>query len=55
MRGGIREVILLKDRIDEPRSHVKNAADTLVDHDRRLVRIETIIELARRTRLPSDR
>jgi hypothetical protein len=54
MRDGIREAILLKDRVEQLRNDVGEIGEKLADHDRRLVRIETIIELARSTRLAKD-
>ncbi|HEY5569576.1 MAG TPA: hypothetical protein VIM81_20305 [Gammaproteobacteria bacterium] len=54
LRDGIRSVILMQDRIERLSGGVEKMAGQLADHDRRLVRIETMIELAQGNRLPSD-
>ena len=54
LRGGIRKVILMQDRIERLSAVAEKLAGQLSDHDRRLVRIETMIELAQTKRLRND-
>jgi hypothetical protein len=54
LREGIRKVILMQDRLERLSAGAEKLADQVADHDRRLVRIETMIELAERRRLPDD-
>lgn len=46
LRDGIRKAILMQERVERLTSAVEKLEDGLLDHDRRLVRIETMIELA---------
>ena len=55
MRDAIRKAILIQDRVERLREDVAKVAAALEGHDRRLVRIETVIEMARGARLPRDR
>jgi hypothetical protein len=54
IRDGVRSVVLMQDRIERLSARTEKAAEQLADHDRRLVRIETLIELAQRQRLADD-
>jgi ppGpp synthetase/RelA/SpoT-type nucleotidyltranferase len=54
LRDGIRYVIPMQDRVERLSAGAERMAGQLVDHDRRLVRIETMIELAQNKRLPDD-
>jgi ppGpp synthetase/RelA/SpoT-type nucleotidyltranferase len=54
LREGIRKVILMQDRLERLSAGTEKMAGQLADHDRRLVRIETMIELAQRRQLPGD-
>jgi hypothetical protein len=48
----LRKAILMQERVDQLAVAVDRMTDRLQDHDRRLVRIETMIELAQRKPLP---
>ena len=52
LRSAIRQVILLQERVERLIVDVEKNADRLLEHDRRLTRIETLIAVAQR-RLPS--
>ena len=54
LRDAIRQAILLRERVDRLLVDVEKAEERLIDHDRRLTRIETMIALARSRRLPAD-
>lgn len=53
---GIRQVLLLTDQVKANAQTMKTIAGELRDHERRLIRIETMIEMsvANRTLSPSD-
>lgn len=53
---GIRQVLLLTDQVKANAQTMKTIAGELRDHERRLIRIETMIEMsvANRTLPPSD-
>ena len=53
---GIRKVLLLTDQVKANAQTMKTIAGELRDHERRLIRIETMIEMsvANRTLPPSD-
>ena len=53
LRRALRQAILVQQRVDRLIVDVEKAADRLLDHDRRLTRIETSIALARRRQPPS--
>ena len=46
--ANVRKLLLLQDQLDRLSSHTKELAERVDDHTYRLVRIETIIELARK-------
>ena len=52
LRRAIRQAILVQERVDRLIVDVEKIAGRLLDHDRRLTRIETLIAVARRRRLP---
>jgi hypothetical protein len=52
LRSAIHQVILVQERVERLIVDVEKNADRLLDHDRRLTRIETLIAVAQR-RLPS--
>ena len=52
LREAIRQAILLRERVERLIADVEKAESRLLDHDRRLTRIETMIELAGSRRLP---
>jgi len=54
LRGAIRQAILVQDRVDRLVVEVEKVGDRLLDQDRRITRIETMIALARRRQLPSE-
>ena len=45
--SAMKEVLLLTDKIDRAGAVLSEMANELRDHDRRLVRLETIVEIAR--------
>jgi hypothetical protein len=51
LRGAIRQGILVQERVDRLIVEIEKIGDRLLDHDRRLTRVETLIAVARR-RLP---
>jgi hypothetical protein len=53
LRDAIRQAILLQERVERLIVDVGKTEDRLIDHDRRLTRIETMIALAQNRRLPS--
>jgi len=52
LRSAIRQVILVQERVERLIVDLEKTSDRLLDHDRRLTRIETLIAVAQR-RLPS--
>jgi hypothetical protein len=48
LRSAIRHVVLLQERVERLIVDVEKTADRLLDHDRRLTRIETLITVAQR-------
>lgn len=55
LRHAIRQAILLEDRVERLIVDVGKAEDRLVDHDRRLTRLETLVAFAFGRHLPADR
>jgi hypothetical protein len=53
LRDALRQAILMQERVERLTAGVDKMADRLLDHDRRLMRIETMIELAQRNQLPN--
>jgi hypothetical protein len=53
LRDAIRQAILLQERVERLIVDVGKTEDRLIDHDRRLTRIETMIAIAQSRRLPS--
>ena len=45
--AAMKEVLLLTDKVDRAGAVLSEMANELRDHDRRLVRLETIVEIAR--------
>jgi len=45
--SAMKEVLLLTDKVDRAGSILSEMSSELRDHDRRLVRLETIVEIAR--------
>ena len=45
-KDGIRQIILLESRIDQLNGAVDRLADQSLDHEKRLIRIETMIAVA---------
>ncbi len=45
--SAMKEVLLLTDKVDRAGAVLSEMANELRDHDRRLVRLETIVEIAR--------
>ncbi len=50
----LRQVILTREHVEQLQAGLEKATDRLEEHDRRLVRIEKIIDLAQRSRLPRN-
>jgi hypothetical protein len=46
LKANIRRIILMEERIDGLTKAVDRLADQSLDHERRLIRIETMIEMA---------
>jgi hypothetical protein len=55
LREGIRRAILMQERIERLSAGLEKMEERLLDHDRRLVRIETMIEIAQQSRLVEPR
>ena len=54
IRDGIRKVILMQDQLERLGLDATKLSGQLADHERRLVRIETMIEIAQRRRLSGN-
>jgi hypothetical protein len=54
LRELLRQAILIQDRVEQLTTGIEKASDRLAEHDRRLVRIETMIALAQRRALRGD-
>jgi len=55
--GAMRDVLLLTERVEQTGKVLSELARELREHDRRLVRLETMVEMARATsgkRLPRE-
>lgn len=52
LRDAIRKAILLEDRVERLIVDVGKAEERIMDHDRRLTRVETLIAFAASRRLP---
>ena len=46
LKDGIRQILLLESRIDRLNGAVDRLADQSLDHEKRLIRIETMIAVA---------
>ena len=44
--AGVRKIVLMESRIDQLTADVERISDHSADHEKRLVRIETLIEIA---------
>lgn len=51
LREGIRRAILMQERVERVIAGIEKIEARVIDHERRLVRIETMIELAQHGRL----
>ena len=51
LREGIRRAILMQERVERLSGGIQKVEEQLLNHDRRLVRIETMIEIAQQGRL----
>lgn len=47
IKKGIHKIVLMESRIDQLTADVERVSDHSADHEKRLVRIETLIEIAR--------
>ena len=54
LRDGVRKVILMQDQLERLSAQSEKVAGQLANHERRLVRIETLIEIAQSRRLPGE-
>ena len=52
LRDAVRNVILMQDQLERLSAESEEVSGKLADHERRLIRIETMIELAQRRQLP---
>ena len=50
LRDAVRRAILMEDRLERLNAEVDRSSEQLRDHERRLTRIETMIEIARANR-----
>jgi phage shock protein A len=56
LRDAVRRAILMEDRLERLNAEVDRSSEQLRDHERRLTRIETMIEIARANRaVPPNR
>ena len=46
IKGSIRKIILMQDKIDRLAKGVSDLSANVMDHEKRLIRIETMIEMA---------
>jgi hypoxanthine phosphoribosyltransferase len=51
----MKEVLLLADKIDRAGNTLSEISNELRDHDRRLIRLETMVEVARMQPKPSGK
>lgn len=51
LRAAVQQAILVQERVERLIADVEKVGDRLVDHDRRITRIETLIAVARRRQL----
>ena len=51
--SSIRQVILMETKLQTLADGVEKVADVLMDHEKRLIRIETLVEVAQSNRLPA--
>jgi hypothetical protein len=54
LRSAIRQATRVQQRVERLVVEVEKVGDRLLDHDRRITRIETLIAVARRRQLSSD-
>ncbi len=52
--GAVKEVLILTNKVEELGKMLHDAALELRDHDRRLVRMETMVEMAREKRISPE-
>ena len=50
LRDAVRRAILMEDRLERLNTEVDRSVEQLRDHERRLTRIETMVEIARSNR-----
>jgi len=55
LRSTLRSILVIEEKIDRLSAVVEKMAGHVEDHEKRLIRIETLIELARERRLPRRR
>ena len=54
-RSTLRSIMVMEEKIDRLGAALEKIAGHVEDHEKRLIRIETLIELARERRLPRRR
>jgi hypothetical protein len=54
LRSAIRHVVLVQERVERLMADVAKNEDQLVNHERRLIRIETLIAVVQQRQLPSQ-
>ena len=52
LRGSIRKIILMQDKLERLANGLSAIGDQVIDHEKRLIRIETMIEVAQSQRNP---
>ena len=55
LSGNIKKIILMQDKVDRLGDEVRELRADVVDHGNRLIRIETMIELAQSSQTASPR
>ncbi len=55
IRDSVRKIILMQDKIDRLASGLSRLSADVMDHEKRLIRIETMIEMAQGRRRDSHR
>jgi len=55
LRNAVRRALLMEERLERLNADVDRSSEQLRDHERRLTRIETMIEIARARPMPPRR
>jgi hypothetical protein len=52
--GAVKEVLILTNKVENLGKMLQDASVELRDHDRRLVRLETMVEMAQKKHIPRN-